>query len=295
MRGDAAGHLQGVTDDGHGVVLTVVVDDGLVDRKQRYHPVAMPTSSDLLLAAESLKNMLVARATGDTTDRDHEYRGHREILIASPGTKAKLPNFVLTCRTLYEFWGFIQPKFGAYQQRREFLRDEFDPLLTMLEGGASSPGDESATDLLTRLDWNEVQAAWRKALDRKATDPDGAITAARTLLESVCKHVLDDAGVAYDQSADMPKLYGLTAETLNLAPSKHTEKVFKQILGGCQAVVEGLGALRSRVGDAHGQGRRPIKPAPRHAELAVNLAGAVATFLAQSWEKTRSDTGGRAP
>ena len=61
--------------------------------------------------------------------------------------------------------------------------------------------------------------------------------------------------------------------------SQHTEKVFRQVLGGCTAVVEGLGSLRNKLGDAHGKGRLPVKPAPRHAELAVNLAGAMATFL----------------
>ena len=225
----------------------------------------MTSSTDLLAAAESLKDMLVARAVGDTTDRDADYRRQRETLMAALPVRAKLPKFVQTCRTLFEFWGFIKPKFGTYQERREFLRAEFDPLLTMLEAGAASPGDDAPTEMLDRLDWNEVQAAWRKALERKSTDPDGAITAARTLLESVCKHILDEANAPYDPKADLPKLYGLTAERLNLSPSQHTEKVFKQILGGCHAVVEGLGALRSRVGDAHGQGKRAVKPAPRHA------------------------------
>jgi hypothetical protein len=29
--------------------------------------------------------------------------------------------------------------------------------------------------------------------------------------------------------------------------------------------------LRNRLGDAHGQGKRPVKPLPRHAELTVNM------------------------
>jgi len=251
----------------------------------------MSSPEDLLAAADSLKMMLVARATGDTANPDGEYRRFREILInAPPSLRAKVPRFVQSCRTLFEFWGFIQPKFRGYQERREFLQHEFDPLLTMLEAGASSPGDETATEVLTRLDWNEVQAAWRKALERKTADPEGAITAARTLLESVCKHILDEAGTHYDPKADLPTLYALAARRLNLSPSQHTEKIFKQILGGCHAVVEGLGALRSRVGDAHGQGKKPVKPSPRHAELAVNLAGAVATFLAETWEKEKVET-----
>ena len=247
----------------------------------------MPTATEFLIAAESLKAMLVAHATGARSNTDNDYRAQRDILMANPRTKVKLPRFVQSCRTLSEFWGFIQPKFKSYQERRQYMQTEFDPLLTMLESGSVSPGDEPATAVLVRLDWTEVQTAWQKALARKVDDPEGAITAARTLLETVCKHVLDDANVPYDAGTDLPKLYGLAAAAMNLAPSQHTEKVFKQILGSCQAIVEGLGTLRSRVGDAHGQGKRPVRPAPRHAELAVNLAGALATFLAQSWENRR--------
>jgi hypothetical protein len=85
--------------------------------------------------------------------------------------------------------------------------------------------------------------------------------------------------VAYEADSDLPGLYKMAAKSLNIAPSQHSEPVFKQILGGCTAVVEGLGALRNRLSDAHGQGKRPVKPATRHAELAVNLAGAIAMFL----------------
>ncbi|MCK4815085.1 abortive infection family protein, partial [bacterium] len=92
-------------------------------------------------------------------------------------------------------------------------------------------------------------------------------------------------GTTYKQDADLPKLYRKTAEVLNIAPSNHTEQVFKQILGGCTAVIEGLGALRNRISDAHGQGKRPVKPAARHAELAVNLSDSMASFLVATWEK----------
>ena len=65
------------------------------------------------------------------------------------------------------------------------------------------------------------------------SDPSGAITATRTMLETVCKHILDEGRVEYDEGIDFPKLYGLVSQLLNLAPSQHTEQVFKQIFGGC--------------------------------------------------------------
>jgi hypothetical protein len=41
-------------------------------------------------------------------------------------------------------------------------------------------------------------------------------------------------------------------------------------------------------GDAHGQGRNPIRPTPRHAELAVNLAGTMAAFLVSTWKEIKT-------
>jgi Abortive infection C-terminus len=95
-----------------------------------------------------------------------------------------------------------------------------------------------------------VQTVWQRALARRISDPEGVITAARSLLETVSKHILDDLSVSYDESGDLPKLYRLTSEALNIAPRQHTEQVFKQILGGCTSVVEGLAALRNRLGDS---------------------------------------------
>ena len=124
-----------------------------------------------------------------------------------------------------------------------------------------------------------------KALDRRLDDPDGAITSARTLLETVCKRILDEAGETYSDKEDLPKLFSMVAELLNLSPSQHSEKVFKTILGNCQSVVNSLGSLRNKIGDAHGRGGVPIRAAPRHAALAVNLAGTMATFLVETWQE----------
>ena len=129
-----------------------------------------------------------------------------------------------------------------------------------------------------------VQEVWRKALERRSNDAEGALTAARTLLESVCKHILDSSGELYDEGAELPKLYALTAKQLNLSPSQHTEQLFRQILGSCQSVVEGLGALRNRHSDAHGKGIAGTRPSAWHAELAVNLSGTMAMFLLQTWD-----------
>jgi hypothetical protein len=146
--------------------------------------------------------------------------------------------------------------------------------------------EQEITERLKVVDSEHVREAWKKALERKNQDPDGAITAARTLLEAVSKHVLDKAGGTYTDSMDLPNLYHQAVQALSLAPSQQTDEVLKRVLGNCQAVVGGVAAMRNRLGDAHGKGLSGEKPSALHAELAVNLAGAVSMFLVGAWETT---------
>lgn len=239
-------------------------------------------NAELLEEIQTLKNTLCSRATGGNADDAH-YIPSRAKLSKLPRIWAALPVCVRTCRDLSSFWSFIKPKFSTYQERRRYLETEFAPVLNMLETAEAAPADGTTMELLSKLDLEHVATAWQKALERRESDPEGAITIARTLLEAVCKHILDHSGQTYDDKAELPALYAKTAELLSLAPNQHTEKIFKQILGSCQAVVEGLGSLRNRLSDAHGRGKKGVKPQRRHAALAVNLAGTMATFLVETW------------
>lgn len=251
---------------------------------------ANPINLKLRDDADRVKAILCGAATGPwSPETNTEYKKLRDGLINMPGINAKVPAFVRSCRELGEFWSFIKPKFGTYKLRREFLQEAFDPLLTHLESMGMSPSDFSAADHLEKCDYESVQSAWMKALERRNTDPEGAITIARTLLESTMKHLLDEIAVTYDQDADVPKLYSILSKELRLAPSQHTEAIFKQVLGGCNSIVIGLGSIRSKLGDAHGNGRGAPKPSSRHAELAVNVSGAVATFLIRTFDDRQSE------
>jgi hypothetical protein len=239
--------------------------------------------------AEYLQTLLVSFSTGGSGN-DEEYKALRKHFLDNSETAHLLPKFVRLNRDLGQFWGYIKYAFGHYAERREFIWSEFRPLLDYFEGRSRKPADDTISSALKSFDSEGVHMVWARALERRESDPEGAITAARTLLETVCKHILDSTGIQYDRDKiELPELYRLTSNALNLAPSQHTFDVFKQILGGVTSVVNGLGSLRNRLGDAHGQGKRPVRPASRHAQLAVNLAGAVALFLVETW-LARSDT-----
>lgn len=153
-----------------------------------------------------------------------------------------------------------------------------------------APSDDSISHVLAAFNPDGVHARWTAALERRSSDPSGAITLARTLLEDVCKWILNEAGEAWKDDDDLPVLYRKLAKVLKLAPDDHTEQVFKQILGSCQSVVESLGALRNKLGDAHSVGPKRARPAARHAQLAVNLSGTMAMFLIETWKARQSES-----
>ncbi len=237
----------------------------------------------LLEHAESMQNMMVARATGGDAG-DFEYSQVRAALLDDPSIAQLIPKMVKTCRSPSQFWSFIK-KIEQYEPRRQFIWSEFRPLLDKLEQ-VGAPSDMAITDTLERFDSDHVHAAWQKTLSRRASDPEGAITMAKSLVESVCKHIIEEmeGKESLVRGDDLPSLYRKASRLLNLAPDQHIEEIFKRILGGCSSIVTGLGELRNKVGDAHGQGARPIKPSPRHAELAVNLSGTMAAFLIATFE-----------
>ena len=73
---------------------------------------------------------------------------------------------------------------------------------------------------------------------------------------------------------------------LRIAPNEATEDAFRRIFGGCAPIVESLGTIRNRMGNAHGRRADAVRVEPRYARLAVNLSGAMATFLIETWEAT---------
>ena len=238
--------------------------------------------------ADCLVNVLIDRATGGLAD-DSAYQVLRQHFVQDDTLATFLPSWFPRQRSLNQFWQYIKNKFGTYAERRKFLWDEFDRLLSFCENGEQFPAEPDISEGLTSFDSATINRAWRRTVRRQTDDPEGAITAARTLLECVCKHILDDNEVEYDSNKiELHQLYKLVAKELNLSPDQHTESLFKQILGGCSAIVNGLGSLRNKLGDAHGTGIKHVRPSPRHARLAVNLAGSMALFLVETHARMKN-------
>lgn len=230
---------------------------------------------------EYLQNGLIGHATGGGF-RHYEYI--RRKVLQNINFQKLLPAWVKTCRDTNQFWGFIKGKYDTYQDRRVFIWEEFAPLLNQLEFKTFSPLDE-----IIIFDEAHIHEQWQKAITRKDNDPEGAITIARTMIESLLKHILDESNINHNDNMELSELYKEVAKLLNLAPEQHQEGIFKQILGGANGIISGLGAMKNKLGDAHGATKSKIKPKERHGELAVNLAGTMALFIYKTYiEKNRS-------
>jgi len=239
---------------------------------------------DKIEKLEKVKVVLISRARNEESGQSNaEYVDLRQQILSDPVLSKKTPLFIKTCSDLSQFWAYIKPKFPSYAERTKFITDEINPLILSMMDSASSPLSAEIERSLTVFSEGALRDLWARSIERiEGNDLDGAITLSRTLLESTLKHILDLKGTPYDDASDLPSLYKVVSSELNLHPSQHIEKMFKETLSGCVSVVKGLGSLRSKIGDAHGAGVKAFKPDRRHALLLVGLAGSLALFLIQT-------------
>lgn len=233
---------------------------------------------NLRVIVRNLQDVTIRLATGHRSTSYEEWERARDDAMAQLELVSRLPEWVITNRSGSQLWSFIKQHSATYQGRREFIWSSFSPVLEMVERGSTEPTARSLEPGLVQ-GLESVTAAWLRAQARRDTDPEGAITAARSLVEAVCKHILEARTEPFEDADDLPRLYKRVASILKLSPSDHSEQVFRQVLSGCVSVVVGLASLRNALGDAHGKRTAVVRPAARHADLAINLAGSLATFL----------------
>ena len=225
-----------------------------------------------------LKSIMVDRVTHHQggAESNSLYADIRQMLMRNEDMRNRLPHSVRMCRLLDDLWDFIKPEFPTYASRRVYFNDEFDPLLTFLEERDSNPASDALDASFQDFSIAGVHTLWQKAIERIDNDPEGAITTARSLVESVCKHILEESD---EQFNDWDNIYRRTSQLLNLAPDQQSEQSFRQLSGACNSIVGSLNEIRNRFGDAHGRSSSDAVPSARHAELAVNVAASLAIFI----------------
>lgn len=141
-----------------------------------------------------------------------------------------------------------------------------------------------------RLNLETLRRDFDRAVSQADQDPEDAITAACSTLESVCKCLLDELGQPYPNKMDVAGLMREIQKHLNLSPGRtdlpaEIEHDVKMVLQGISTVAQGIGALRTHAGDAHGRGKRQTSRVDsRIARLAIHAASTISVFLIETWQ-----------
>lgn len=114
-------------------------------------------------------------------------------------------------------------------------------------------------------------------------DFDGAITNARSLVESVLLELEKEiTGETKKNDGDLLKSYKRVQKLLNLeAGNSEYNDSLKQILSGLSSIINGIASLRNTMSDSHA---RTYKPSKHHAILAVNSAKTIVNFLFDTYQ-----------
>lgn len=146
------------------------------------------------------------------------------------------------------------------------------------------------TKELDRISFEYIHEQIRKCNSKIADkDFDGAVTNARSLIESICLFIVESKTkqkAEYD--GNLIKLYKAVASLLKMSPGDYEDDNLKQILSGVFSIVNGVSGLRNSFSDSHGSApsKTIYKIDERHAILTVNLAKTITEYLFLSYEKS---------
>lgn len=153
--------------------------------------------------------------------------------------------------------------------------------LLMAGIGASS---KTLIEHIKEGNFAEIEIEVERALKTVDQDPPAAVTAACSLLESLCKAYIEDESLTWPTSKTLSPLWSVTAKHIGLSPDQLHDQDLKRILSGLFSIVEGIAAFRTHAGSAHGREKGAYRISPRHARFSVNAAHTLASFVMETWK-----------
>jgi len=118
---------------------------------------------------------------------------------------------------------------------------------------------------------------WVTCLSRVQTSPASAITAARTMLETLMKTMLKERGHKPEGSGDLNKLFKHVQSVLEFRKAEQQQE--HQILTGLKSVINGISSISNMAGDRHGLADGTSIDDPYIANLCINSAGTLGIAL----------------
>jgi hypothetical protein len=162
--------------------------------------------------------------------------------------------------------------------------------IRLVEAGRSTPVLERLSATVETISFDTVKRDIDRALSSLREDPEDAVTAACATVESVCRSILIELNQPLPEKKDLSGLYRAVRKHLGLNPGDIAVDAaiaadVRDILSGLITVMNGIGALRTHGGDAHGRERGYARIDSRIASLAVHASSTVALFLIETWQR----------
>lgn len=147
--------------------------------------------------------------------------------------------------------------------------------------GQAAPMEGALSGLLEKIGSHNIRQMWEKALSRRISDPSGAITASRSLLEMVLRWIVEQSGAT--PKTNNRELFAQAIETLKINdPENPTARLVDKI----DMLMQGVGEVRNKHGDAHGASASADSVDMMDAGLCVNVAGSLVLYLIEKLENS---------
>ncbi|TQV77346.1 hypothetical protein FLL45_05220 [Aliikangiella marina] len=147
----------------------------------------------------------------------------------------------------------------------------------------SNPTTKTLKDYLRTGDFSSIEKEFERALKNIDTDPHASITAASSIIESVCKTYIETFGLEMPNKKNILPLWKTVQKHLGLNIDRNLGEDEQKILSGLSSIVDGIGAFRTHIGSAHGRGIKPPRITVAEARLAVNASHTLTIFIMERW------------
>ncbi|WHY63657.1 abortive infection family protein [Cytobacillus firmus] len=237
---------------------------------------------------EKVKSEITSYINGSSSQFiDNESFRKARIIIKriSQEQNLEVPSFITACRTVEETVDelysdgapdFVQVNYVnlSFNKYIDFLEEQqLDVKIVHVEA-----------EVPEELKFEYILESIEKCENRiNSGDYSGAVTSAKTLVEGVCKEILNKfADITIDNKTDLPALFTKVRQNLNLDPrDPDLDKALKEVLTGLIKIVNGISEIRNKRGDSH---IPTYKIDRHHALIVVNSAKTVVTFLFNTYE-----------
>jgi hypothetical protein len=181
-------------------------------------------------------------------------------------------------------WGVPNKQYKTYYQKCRSVIDRISATTT--------PFTSAGEALKHRFSSEYISAQIDIMLKMQAENPTEAIGKSKEFIESCCKTILEEIGVAISKDWNVSQLVKVTMKSLDISTEDVSDvsdagKTVKAVLGNLSGIAGNIAELRNAYGSGHGKSASYKGLTVRHAKLAVGSSITLVNYLCDTFEWRR--------